>query len=165
MQWTGAPRRPTVPLSQSFGLFGRVALAKYVPATDAYRYGSSATMRYDLYFNDIRVGMVTEQDSDFPNLWGVIEYDASILNPTSEERIRLARFLELNRESIRLVDIEHEQDVANELNAVNQQLEAFNDFIESDSWLLIDEAGRTRPILVPIFRHDGEMMWRWNHHR
>jgi hypothetical protein len=119
-------------------------------------------MRYDLYFGDIRVGAVTEKDSDFPNLWGAITYDESMSQPISDERTRLARFLELNQESIRLVDIEHEQDVSSELDAVSKQLEAFNDYIETDDWRLVDETGNSLPILVPIFRHDGEIVWRWN---
>ncbi len=119
-------------------------------------------MQYDLHFRDIRVGAVTENDRDFPNLWGDIEFDAAISQPISKEEARLARFIELNRESIRLADTEDQQDVTGELNVVDKQLEAFSDYIESDDWMLVDESGKTLPILVPIFRHDGEIVWRWN---
>jgi len=119
-------------------------------------------MRYELHFREMKIGDVTEADADFPNLWGTITYDGSLQCPTSEEQKRLARFIELNRDSIRLVDIEHEQDVSAELDAINKELEAFDDYIETDDWLLITQEGETLPILCPILRHDGEIVWRWN---
>ena len=119
-------------------------------------------MRYELYFREIKIGVVSDVESDFPNLWGTIAYDESLTQPTTDERKRLARFVELNRESIRLVDIEHEQDVTSELDAINKHLESYYDFIETDDWILVSDNGERIPILCPIFRHDGEIVWRWN---
>ncbi len=119
-------------------------------------------MRYDLFFGTQKVGVVTDVDSDFPNLWGRIVYDESLSDPRTDEGARLARFVELNRESIRLIDIEHERDVSQELAALNTELEGYNDFIETDRWRLIDESGKEHPILVPIFRPGGEIVWRWD---
>jgi hypothetical protein len=119
-------------------------------------------MRYDLYLGDLKVGVVTEEDMDFPNLWGRIEYDESLSRSKAGEAFRLARFLELSRESIRLVDTEHEQDVSKELDVLNAQLEEYQDYVETDDWFLVDEKGIKHPILCPIFRHCGEIVWRWN---
>ena len=120
-------------------------------------------MHYDLYFGAIKIGVVTEKDSDFPNYWGTITYDKSLVQATcNDERNRLLQFLELNREQIRLVDIEHEQDVSEELEAINQKLDEFSDYIETGGWLLIDETGHQLPILVPLLRHEREIVWRWN---
>ncbi len=119
-------------------------------------------MRYELYFRDMKIGDITEDDADFPNLWGTITYNESINRPTTEEQERLARFVELNQDSIRLVDVEHEQDVSAELDVINKELEAFNDYIETDDWLLVTDHGKRLPILCPILRHDGEIVWRWN---
>jgi len=119
-------------------------------------------MRYELHFRDMKIGDVTEDDADFPNLWGTIAYNKSLECPISEEQKRLARFIELNQDSIRLVDLEHEQDVSDELDAINKELEAFNDYIETDDWFLIADNGKTLPILCPILRYDCEIVWRWN---
>jgi hypothetical protein len=117
---------------------------------------------YDLYFGSLKVGVVTQTDSDFPNFWGDIENDPALLEPQSDEAARFVRFLSIDRESIRLVDTEHEHDVSCELAAVNAELEAYSDYIESEDWQLIDSRGRRLPILCPIFRQSGAIVWRWN---
>ena len=43
-----------------------------------------------------------------------------------------------------------------------KQLEAFNDYIETDDLVLVAESGKRLPILCPILRHGGEIVWRWN---
>jgi hypothetical protein len=119
-------------------------------------------MQYELHFRDIKIGVVTEDDCDFPNLWGRIAYNEPLICPSSDEQQRLARFLQLNRDSIRLIDLEDEQNVSAELDVINKELETFNDYFETDDWLLIDDSRKIHPILCPIFRHDGEIVWRWN---
>ncbi len=122
-----------------------------------------ADQRYDLYFGSLKVGVVTQTDSDFPNLWGSITYEPTVLKRQSAETSRLARFVELNRESTRLADLEDQQEASREQEAVSAELEAnFMDYVESEDWLLIDERGRELPILCPILRDPGEIVWRWN---
>jgi hypothetical protein len=118
--------------------------------------------RYDLYFGSLKVGVVTPTDSDFPNLWGTITYEPWLAQPPSPEAVRLARFVALNQESTRLVDLEDEVDTGREQAAVNAELEAgFMDYIESQEWRLVDRRGRELPILCPILRGDGDLVWRW----
>lgn len=119
-------------------------------------------IRYSLFLGDLRIGIVNLEDSDFPNVWGQITFDRSLSQPATAGAVRLARFIDLNRESIRLVDVEHEQDVSAELDAVNRELEKYSDYIETDDWRLVDDQGAQHPILCPIFRHGGEIVWRWN---
>jgi hypothetical protein len=118
--------------------------------------------RYDLYFGTLKVGIVTEIDSDFPNLWGDIAYDPALLKPQAGEIARFVKFVELNRESTKLVDMEDEQDTSREQDAVNAELVAYMDYVESEDWHLIDTRGRALPILCPILRGSGEIVWRWN---
>ena len=119
--------------------------------------------RYDLYFGSLKVGTVTQTDSDFPNLWGTIAYEPWVSSPPSPEEERFARFVALNKESTRLVDMEHEVDTSREQAAVNTELEAgFMDFVESEEWRLVDRRGRVLPILCPILRGDGDLVWRWD---
>jgi hypothetical protein len=119
--------------------------------------------RYDLHFGSLKVGIITQTNSDFPNLWGDISYDPVVSKPQSEEAARIAKFLELNSESTRLVDLEDRQNTSPEQEVVNAELEAnYKDYIESENWHLIDERGHELPILCPILRGASEIVWRWN---
>lgn len=119
-------------------------------------------MQYALCLREIKIGIVTENDCDFPNLMGTIIFDESLTQLSSGEGKRLARFLELNKESSRLVGIEHEQDVSIELATVNKQLEDYIDYIDTQDWILITDNGKELPILCPIFHTNGEIVWRWD---
>ena len=119
--------------------------------------------RYLLYFGLLKIGVVTETDSDFPNLWGEIAEEPELAEPRTDEIVRLARFLALNREATRLADLEDAQSMGPEQEAVNAELETRStDDIESEDWHLIDELGRKMPILCPILRGPIEIVWRWN---
>jgi hypothetical protein len=122
-------------------------------------------VKYELFFDDRKLGTVVGVGSDFPHLWGHVEYDASLKRPHVGTYERLLNFIAVNCESMRLVDVMHEQDVSDELNAVNSKLEAYADFIESDKWRLVDANGNGLPILCPIFRDGGAIEWRWNPRR
>jgi hypothetical protein len=121
--------------------------------------------RYDLYFESRKVGTVTLTDSDFPNLWGVLACEPWVLAPRSPEEQRFSRFVELNKESTRLLYAEDEVDNSREQAVVDAELAAgYMDLVESDDWRLVDRGGRELPILCPILRRDGEIVWRWNPH-
>tara|TARA_B110000495_G_C22522365_1_gene318460 strand:- start:89 stop:472 length:384 start_codon:yes stop_codon:yes gene_type:complete len=120
-------------------------------------------MQHELRFGTTTVGLVTQTDADFPNVWGEIVLDESLESSACEETTRMAEFIRLNRECTRLADIEHEQDVSTELDAVNQQLESYNDYIETSDWVLVSTDSETVGVMCPIFRDDGELVWRWNH--
>lgn len=119
--------------------------------------------RYVLYFGSLRLGVVTEADSDFPNLWGDIDLDPALADPRTAEVARLARFVALDREATRLADVEGEHDSRRAEEAVSDELDAHDsDLIESAAWHLVDEHGRKSPILCPIMRWPAEIVWRWN---
>src|SRR5262245_2828870 len=118
-------------------------------------------MRYELFFANTKIGIVTEVDADFPNLWGRIEYDATFNSPVGASA-DLSRFITLNRESIRLTELQEDTGgVEADLAAVDSELQRYTAYVESEDWRLVDENGNDRPILVPIFR-DSEIIWRWN---
>lgn len=119
--------------------------------------------RYDLYFGSLKAGVVIQSDSDFPNLWGEFIDDPALAEGKTPELSRFARFLALNRECTRLMDLEEESPALEEANV---ELETdYADFIESDDWRLVDLQGRELPILVPLLRGPAEIVWRWNPHR
>ena len=119
-------------------------------------------MQYVLYLGAMKIGHVVHLDSDFPSLWGTITYPDSVANPKTEEEIRFSRFLKLEQEDIRLIDVEHKEDVTKERSAIEAQMQEYLDYIETDDWYLIDETGNKHAILCPVLRHDGEIVWRWN---
>jgi hypothetical protein len=123
--------------------------------------------RYELYFGSLKVGVVTETDSDFPNLWGTIAYEPWVCSPQSPEEGRLARYVALNKESTRLMDMGDAVDVACERAAINAELEAgyTDDYVLSVEWWLVDRGGQKVPILCPILRGDGDLVWRWDPRR
>lgn len=119
--------------------------------------------RYQLYFGPLKLGTVTEVDRDFPNLSGTIVLEPWLAHPSSAAARRLARFVALNKESIRLLDREDEQDTSQEQARVDAELDALSaDYIETDAWRLVDAQGRELPILCPVFHGDDEIVWRWN---
>ena len=120
--------------------------------------------RYELYFGTRRVGAVTQLDSDFPNLWGSIVYDASITRPQTPEDQRMARYVELSIESMRLMmgDTYVEDDDDDESNPFEAEIDRdFMDLVETNDWRLIDAQGKVEPILFPVFHPDDEIVWRW----
>jgi len=73
----------------------------------------------------------------------------------------MTNFIRLNRESIRLIDDGAEPGKSARLDEVDQQLLTYTDYVESASWFLEDTAGASHKILVPIFRDESEIVWRW----
>jgi len=121
--------------------------------------------RYELYFGSLKVGVVTQKDSDFPSLWGTVAYEPWLSSPRSREEERLVRFFALSRESVRLLDMEHDVGTSPEREAVEAEIEArYMDFVESAEWRLVDPAGRELPILCPVPGED-DLVWRWDFDR
>lgn len=114
---------------------------------------------------DLDVGRVIEIDRDFPNIWGTIARCDWLADPKSDHEKRVARFFELDGESLRLTELKDEGEDSGELDQINARLEDYLDLIESDDWYLLDESSAKRYILCPSIRHDGEIVWRWNPRR
>jgi hypothetical protein len=117
-------------------------------------------MQYELYFGALKIGNVFEDDRDFPSWFGRITYAPSFEQSESELARRLARFIGLSFESIALIDAN--QEGSPELADLLREEAAFNDVADSKAWHLIDELGSVIPILCPVLRRDGGIVWRWN---
>jgi len=120
-----------------------------------------AGANYTLYFGTLKVGVVSESEEDFPSLSGDVVLDPALDEAQTPDAARFTEFLRLNRESTRLVDVSHTQDVREELAAVNTQLDAYVEYVHSDAWHLVDAQGTVLPILCPIFRGRWQIVWRW----
>ncbi len=119
--------------------------------------------RFDLFFGPMKVGVVFLCDADFPNLWGNIVVDSAVSDPATAEAMRLARFIALNRESTRLMELMDEAGPSPGQEAVDAELaEIGGNFDDSEDWCLVNVLGHRLPILCPVFRDDDEIVWRWN---
>ena len=87
--------------------------------------------RYDLHFGSLKVGVVTENDRDFPNLWGDIVYDAALADPQTDDLARLSKFVSLNRESTRLMDLEEKKPTSRVRRRINAELKRINAELEA----------------------------------
>ena len=119
-------------------------------------------MVFTLYFGNLRVGRVSQTGADFPSLSGTIALDPSITQAQRGPKAEMARFIELSRAALRLMEIEHLQDVTAEVAANVNDLAPFHGYIETDAWRLVDESGKSLPILAPIFADADEITWRWH---
>jgi hypothetical protein len=119
--------------------------------------------QFDLYFGPIKGGAVTETGGDPPDVQGMIVYDLALSGAQSADAVRLVKFIALTKESERLAIMKHDPETAEYGVAVNAALEAkYLDIFESDQWRLIDKHGRVLPVLYPIFRKNGEIVWVWS---
>ncbi len=118
-------------------------------------------MKFNLKYADILVGTVIKQNEDFPNLWGRFELVLSEKSLDDKIIIRLAEFIKLSIRESDLVEREHLDDVSKEFEQLNIDIEPYMDFIESEEWFLVDENGKENKILVPSFKSDNSILWRW----
>ena len=111
-------------------------------------------MRYKLFYGDVHLGDITEEDADFPNLFGTFQPSDASDHP--ETRRRIDEYVGYSVEADRLID---EPDVYDTF--VEAHEERFLDLIESEDWWLEDGRGQRSPILVPNFCRDSGVVWRW----
>lgn len=119
-------------------------------------------MSYELFFEDVLIGKIKYEANDFPNLFGDIAFSSEYLTSNSSKVRRIRDYLNLQAQSVELVEVENEKDVEKELNEMNAKLDQYMDMVETNGWCLISDKGEQLPILSPIIRTDGEVTWRWN---
>jgi hypothetical protein len=112
-------------------------------------------MRYQLFYGEVHLGDVTEEDADFPNLSGTFQPSDASDHP--EIRRRVGEYVEYSIAADRLIDEPDGYDTF-----VEEHEDQFLDLIESEDWWLEDERGERSSILVPNFCRDSGLVWRWN---
>ena len=110
--------------------------------------------RYRLRFGSEDLGEITEENFDFPSMYGRWS------GPEILHNEHLAAYIAYSREKDRIA-------VASDSGAewerfVEENENDFLDLIESDEWTLEDESGRRKRILIPNFTADGGVIWRWD---
>ena len=111
---------------------------------------------YRLFYRDIELGGVVEEDSDFPNLFGTFQPIAS--DDQSSVLDHLQRYIAYSVAADQLMQ-EGKEEEWDRFAAENEP--QFLDLIETDDWHLRDGDG-IEPILVPNFCQNNAIVWRWN---
>ena len=113
---------------------------------------------FKLCFADIEIAEVQHKESDFPNDFG--SWTPLPLSVDVELHRHLREYIAYSIESSRLLD---------ETNAgpewedfIGREESRYLDLIEAETWYLVDSSGGRTSILIPIFHHDGGLVWRWN---
>lgn len=109
---------------------------------------------YTLVFDGHDLGRVLEEDADFPNMSGTVEFFPAVGTVRALEHV-----MDYVAFSIRVQPL-YEADRADEVSSEEEM--AFVDLIETEAWVLRDESGDEHGILVPLFGPGGEIIWRWN---
>ena len=113
------------------------------------------TDRARLFFCDVELGEVTEEDDDFPTMFGTLR-PVEFANDSPLGR-KLQRYINYSIAADKLMaDDEEEWD---KFAAQNEPL--YLDLIESDDWYLQYE-GQTNLIMIPTFGLESSIRWRWN---
>jgi len=111
---------------------------------------------YRLFFREIELGTIIEDDSDFPNLFGAFKPADKV------GRGELWRYLQEYIEQSIIGNGLMEDNKIEEWECFIYKLsEKFPDLIETDDWYLLSDDKR-EPITVPIFGRDNSINWRWN---
>ncbi len=111
--------------------------------------------QYRLFYQDVEIGRVIQEDKDFPNLFGtflpIVEND----QPPLPDMIQ--QYIAYSIAADQLMQ-EGKQEEWGKFAGDNEP--RFLDLIESDDWHLMD-GGTVEPILIPNFCQNNGIVWRW----
>lgn len=113
-------------------------------------------MNYTLKYKDIEVGQIKGEEEDFPNLWGKLTKNESLTDEA------IINFIELSIEESNLIEEDHLRDISKEMTVLEKQIEPYMYLIDSEEWVLISDGGEAEKILVPSFKSNNSIVWRWS---
>lgn len=111
-------------------------------------------MKYKLLYENLELGEVEQKSFDSPNTFGKYALKKHIL----EENLLIKEYVEYSIQAGLLM----EKDEQEWLKHIEKEEYKFEVLIESESWKLIDDKDNTCNILIPIFYHNHEIVWRWD---
>ncbi len=114
-------------------------------------------MTYRLFYDDIDLGEVRHVDSDFPSSFGI--WTPSQIEPTTDLRRHLLSYIEHSIVSMALLDASDAGPEWHEF--AGREEPKYQDLIDSDQWKLVPSDGHPIRILIPLFRREGELTWRY----
>jgi len=112
---------------------------------------------YRLFFRDLYLGVVVQDDFDFPNLFGTF----TLADKVGEDELsrHLLNYIEQSIIGNGLMEDDKMDEWEKFENALSER---FLDLIETDDWYLMAD-GKREPIMIPIFCRDKGIVWRWDH--
>lgn len=112
---------------------------------------------YRLFFGEVELGEVTEEDGDFPSVFG--RFTPVDRGDHPDVRRRVHEYAVYSIEADRLAQDEDDPEAYDRFAEEHEP--EFMDLIESEDWFLVNEAGDRIPILIPVFSVDNGIVWRW----
>lgn len=106
---------------------------------------------YQLFYGNQEIGTVEHLDSDFLNLFGTYTLKDNVqkeLNSYIDFSIKCDEMVESDDQEIN--------------DYVDKYEKQFSSIIESDEWMLIHPNGEEIKILVPNFKANNTIVWRWS---
>ncbi|MFD2567331.1 hypothetical protein [Pseudotenacibaculum haliotis] len=110
-------------------------------------------MNYKLYYKDLEIGTIVQEDQDFPNLFGTYKLSDKLKSGHNF----INEYIKYSVEAYALMN----KDEQKWLKLVQSEEEKFGELIESEDWKLIDQKGEVHKILIPNFGNHNEIVWRW----
>lgn len=114
--------------------------------------------QYRLFYRELGIGEVTQENEDFPNLFGTFRPTAGNEQYPAYDKVQWYISYSVAADQLMQEGKEEEWD-----RFATENEPQFLDLIETDDWHLVDEDG-VEPILVPIFCQNSGIVWRWNVH-
>lgn len=110
-----------------------------------------------LYFDNILVGEIENQNSDFPSYSGDFKL---LLEPNDKLPLHILNYIDLSskQNEFYLGQLEFENYEKTEAEFLKEE-EKYTDLIDSDKWEIIESNGEVSRILIPIFCNN-EITWR-----
>ena len=115
-----------------------------------------------LNFEDIEIGSVSQQSSEFPWVNGTVNYTDSF-EKISSSTVKLIKDYRRHTNIIdQLLSVSENEDVEDELNRLYESEGKYTEIIETGNWSLIDTERKVRlKILIPVFFEKNRISWRW----
>lgn len=115
-------------------------------------------MNDKLYFGDILIAEIENTEEDAGNFTGQFKL---VLKPEDELSTRLFNYVDFSQRQNDFYLSEEVGDEETEEKLLEEE-STFDDFINSNSWHIIDHTGKKVKILIPTFDLQNTMVWRHN---
>ena len=114
---------------------------------------------HKLFFRDIEVGVITDDDLDFPRLSG--RYSVAITGDESPTHRHIVDYVTYSIEAWKLANDENDTtgDAWDEYMAEHES--KFIDLIETQDWHVL-KGTEDQCICIPNFGPKGEVIWSWD---
>lgn len=137
-----------------FGILEEPLTESHIYRLFYFNYPVGNFKKYDLYWKDIKIGILTETGWDMRssgNITYTFDYMAEF-----PENVRLADSI---KHSIKTYSYFEREDEENYLKMCEQEEAEYMDIVDSSDWRIVDSEGKSIKILCPIFLGNHRITW------